>query len=65
MNSINSILFKIIFREYWLCCFEESIENYVNYAIASQPTSDTAVERAAMFKDKFISRVQLLKVKPL
>ncbi|CAH1736599.1 unnamed protein product [Aphis gossypii] len=51
-------------REYWLNCFEESIENYVNYAVASQPTSDTAEERAALFKEKFISRVQLLKIKP-
>ncbi|KAL5233685.1 hypothetical protein ACI65C_001095 [Semiaphis heraclei] len=51
-------------REYWLNCFEESIENYVNYAIASQPASDTAEKRAAMFKEKFISRVQLLKIKP-
>lgn len=55
----------MIFREYWLNCFEESIENYVKYAIASQPNSDTAEKRATMFKDKFISRVELLKVKPL
>lgn len=55
----------LFFREYWLNCFEESIENYVQYAIASQPTSDTAKDRAAMFKEKFISRVQLLKIKPL
>lgn len=57
--------YLIFFREYWLNCFEQSIENYVNYAIASQSSSDTAEERAAMFKDKFISRVQLLKIKPL
>lgn len=53
------------FRDYWLNCFEESIQNYVNYAIASQPTSETAEKRASMFKEKFISRVELLKIKPL
>lgn len=55
----------MIFREYWLNCFEESIQNYVNYAIASQPNNDTAEKRASLFKEKFISRVELLKVKPL
>lgn len=64
-NYLTCITICLIFRDYWLNCFEESIENYVKYAIASQPTSDTAFERAAMFKEKFISRVQLLKIKPL
>lgn len=65
LNLILKYVILIFFREYWLKCFEESIENYVNYAVASQPNSDTAIERAAMFKDKFIARVQLLRIKPL
>lgn len=55
----------MFFREYWLNCFEESIDNYVNYAIQSQPNSDSVNERAVMFKEKFIARVELLKIKPL
>ncbi|XP_050435430.1 4'-phosphopantetheine phosphatase isoform X2 [Adelges cooleyi] len=51
-------------REYWLDCFEQSIENYVSYAVASQPTSDTAKSRSEKFKEKFIARVKLLRIKP-
>ncbi|XP_050525416.1 4'-phosphopantetheine phosphatase [Daktulosphaira vitifoliae] len=51
-------------REYWLNCFEQSIENYVNYAVVSQPSSLTAKSRAEKFKEKFIARVKLLRIKP-
>ncbi|XP_069676632.1 4'-phosphopantetheine phosphatase isoform X2 [Periplaneta americana] len=51
-------------REYWLQCFEESVDKFVTRAIHSQPHSMTAKERAQKFKEKYISRLHYLKHQP-
>ncbi|KAK7602808.1 hypothetical protein V9T40_006782 [Parthenolecanium corni] len=51
-------------REYWLHCFEEKIDTFVSRAISSQPNNATAVERAELFKEKYIKRLHHLKVQP-
>lgn len=51
-------------REYWLHCFEESVDKFVSRAICSQPHSLTAEERAYKFKEKYISRLYYLKHQP-
>ena len=51
-------------RQYWLECFEESLDKFVSQAIKSQPNSDDAPARAQKFKEKYISRLQYLKQHP-
>lgn len=51
-------------RQYWLECFEESLDKFVSQAIKSQPHSDDAPARAQKFKEKYISRLQYLKQHP-
>ncbi|XP_067014229.1 4'-phosphopantetheine phosphatase [Anabrus simplex] len=51
-------------REYWLQCFEESVDKFVSRAIQSQPHSPTAKERAHSFKEKYMSRLHYLKHQP-
>uniref|UniRef100_A0A1B6EFC2 4'-phosphopantetheine phosphatase n=1 Tax=Clastoptera arizonana TaxID=38151 RepID=A0A1B6EFC2_9HEMI len=51
-------------RDYWLKCFESSIEKFIQKAIESQPYSSTASERAQQFKEKYISRLHQLHVQP-
>ncbi|XP_049852310.1 4'-phosphopantetheine phosphatase isoform X1 [Schistocerca gregaria] len=51
-------------RNYWLQCFEESIDKFVLRAVESQPDSDTAKDRAQKFKEKYLSRLQYLKEQP-
>ncbi|XP_014245904.1 pantothenate kinase 4 isoform X2 [Cimex lectularius] len=51
-------------RVYWLDCFEESIRKFADAAIKSQPESKTAVERANQFKEKFLRRLQKLRLHP-
>jgi type II pantothenate kinase len=52
------------FRQYWLECFEESLDKFVSQAIKSQPHSADAPARAQKFKEKYISRLQYLKQHP-
>nr|CAD7409828.1 unnamed protein product [Timema poppensis] len=51
-------------REYWLRCFEEAAGKYESRAVSSQPISDTAKDRARKFKEKYVSRLQYLKIQP-
>lgn len=62
---VSQIVRLFCCREYWLKCFEEKIDTFVICAIASQPNNDTAIERANMFKEKYIKRLHHLKVQPL
>lgn len=52
-------------REYWLQCFEGSVEKFVNRAQDSQPDSPSARQRASKFNDKFLARLRYLKKQPL
>ncbi|KAI5710818.1 hypothetical protein M8J75_011640 [Diaphorina citri] len=51
-------------REYWLNCFEESVNKFAERAIASQPHSTTGEERATKFREKYVSRLHHLKQHP-
>ncbi|XP_012284879.1 pantothenate kinase 4 isoform X2 [Orussus abietinus] len=51
-------------RDYWLQCFEESIDKFVARAIHSQPQSPTAKDRASKLKEKYINRLHYLHLKP-
>lgn len=51
-------------RDYWLSCFEGSLNNFVSRAISSQPNSPDSVERANKFRDKYIQRLHNLKNHP-
>jgi len=51
-------------RQYWLQCFEESLDKFMAQAIKSQPNSIDAADRAKQFKEKYISRLQYLKQHP-
>ncbi len=58
------VFFVFFFRQYWLECFEESLDKFVSQAIKSQPHSADAPARAQKFKEKYISRLQYLKQHP-
>ncbi|XP_018912276.2 4'-phosphopantetheine phosphatase isoform X1 [Bemisia tabaci] len=51
-------------RDYWLACFEESVNKYIERAVASQPYSTTREERAKQLKEKYVSRLHHLKEHP-
>jgi len=51
-------------RQYWLECFEESLDKFVSQAIKSQPSSPDAPVRAQKFKEKYVNRLQYLKMHP-
>lgn len=51
-------------REYWLSCFEDGLEKVVARAVASQPDSPDARERAEKFRNKFRLRLNVLKEQP-
>ena len=51
-------------RQYWLECFEESLDKFVAQAIKSQPSSPDAPARAQKFREKYISRLRYLKQHP-
>lgn len=51
-------------RDYWLNCFEESIDKFVSAAIASQADNETASERASQFKEKYIRRLHQFRMQP-
>ncbi|XP_046465514.1 4'-phosphopantetheine phosphatase isoform X3 [Neodiprion pinetum] len=51
-------------RDYWLQCFEESVDKFIARAVMSQPQSPTAQDRAVKLKEKYINRLHYLHVEP-
>ncbi|XP_072888197.1 4'-phosphopantetheine phosphatase isoform X1 [Hemitrygon akajei] len=51
-------------REYWLSCFEDALDGVVKRAIASQPQSLDAPERAEKFRQKYRHKLQTLRHQP-
>ncbi|KAK0087884.1 hypothetical protein PV325_013873 [Microctonus aethiopoides] len=51
-------------REYWLQCFEKSVDKFVARAVQSQPHSLTANDRATKLKEKYINRLHYLHLQP-
>lgn len=50
----------VLARKYWLTCFEEALEGVVKRAVASQPGSADAAERAEKFRRKYWDKLQTL-----
>lgn len=67
MIILHYILYNIknIYRDYWLQCFEESVDKFVSRAIHSQPHSPTANDRGLKLKEKYINRLHYLHAQPL
>ncbi|GCC19680.1 hypothetical protein chiPu_0018461 [Chiloscyllium punctatum] len=51
-------------REYWLSCFEDALDGVVKRAVASQPQSLDAAERAEKFRQKYRHKLQTLRHQP-
>ncbi|XP_050787672.1 4'-phosphopantetheine phosphatase isoform X2 [Gopherus flavomarginatus] len=51
-------------RKYWLTCFEEALDGVVKRAMASQPDSADAAERAEKFRQKYCNKLQTLRQQP-
>ncbi|XP_070259989.1 LOW QUALITY PROTEIN: 4'-phosphopantetheine phosphatase [Myotis yumanensis] len=51
-------------RKYWLSCFEEALDGVVKRAVASQPGSADAAERAEKFRHKYWDKLQTLRHQP-
>lgn len=51
-------------REYWLLCFEDAIDKFVQRAIQSQLHRSDAIQRANLFKEKYVDRLHHLKNHP-
>ncbi|XP_014217722.1 pantothenate kinase 4 [Copidosoma floridanum] len=51
-------------RNYWLECFQKSVDKFITRAIDSQPQSPTAKDRATKLKEKYISRLHYLREQP-
>uniref|UniRef100_A0A674NV08 4'-phosphopantetheine phosphatase n=1 Tax=Takifugu rubripes TaxID=31033 RepID=A0A674NV08_TAKRU len=51
-------------REYWLYCFEEALDGVVKRAVASQPDTQEAAERAEKFSQKYRHKLQTLRHQP-
>ncbi|XP_073653410.1 4'-phosphopantetheine phosphatase isoform X3 [Tursiops truncatus] len=51
-------------RKYWLTCFEEALDGVVKRAVASQPGSVDAAERAEKFRQKYWNKLQTLRQQP-
>nr|KAF6268181.1 pantothenate kinase 4 (inactive) [Myotis myotis] len=51
-------------RKYWLSCFEEALDGVVKRAVASQPGSADAAERAEKFRHKYRDKLQTLRHQP-
>nr|KAF6507034.1 pantothenate kinase 4 (inactive) [Rousettus aegyptiacus] len=51
-------------RKYWLSCFEEALDGVVKRAVASQPGSADAAERAEKFRQKYWAKLQALRHQP-
>lgn len=47
-------------RAYWLRCFEDAIDKFVEVAVCSQPHKEDALSRALMFKEKYVTRLRHL-----
>lgn len=52
-------------RDYWLQCFEESVDKFVSRAIHSQSHSPTAKDRGSKLKEKYINRLHYLHTQPV
>lgn len=76
MRDYYSIIFKnydyaklnnkiFMFRDYWLQCFEESVDKFVSRAIHSQSHSPTAKDRGSKLKEKYINRLHYLHTQPV
>ena len=63
-DSVDLILDREA-REYWLTCFEKSLESFVDRAVSSQPQSLDAKERATKFREKYLNRLKTLRHHPL
>ncbi|KAG1697217.1 Pantothenate kinase 4 [Nymphon striatum] len=51
-------------RNYWLDCFQNGIDDFAKKIVMSQPGSLTASDRAEKFKQKYSSRLDLLRNQP-
>ncbi|CAH1781675.1 unnamed protein product [Owenia fusiformis] len=51
--------------EYWLNCFQDAIDGFVQRAISSQPNTKDAVERAHKFKANYIQKLNELRENPI
>ncbi|KAG6801295.1 pantothenate kinase 4 [Apis mellifera caucasica] len=51
-------------RDYWLQCFEESVDKFIARALHSQPHSPTAKDRATKLKKKYVDRLHYLHLEP-
>ncbi|XP_067145341.1 4'-phosphopantetheine phosphatase [Centruroides vittatus] len=51
-------------REYWLLCFEDAVDKFVQRAVQSQLHRCDAVQRANLFKEKYVDRLHHLKDHP-
>eukprot|EP00088_Acartia_fossae_P030687 TRINITY_DN3168_c0_g1_i2.p1 TRINITY_DN3168_c0_g1~~TRINITY_DN3168_c0_g1_i2.p1 ORF type:complete len:628 (-),score=114.81 TRINITY_DN3168_c0_g1_i2:357-2132(-) len=51
-------------RDYWLQCFQDSLPKFTDRAIDSQASATDVNERADKFKEKFSTRLHMLKAKP-
>ncbi|EEC06708.1 pantothenate kinase, putative [Ixodes scapularis] len=51
-------------RTYWLQCFQDAIDKFVEVAVCSQPHKEDAPSRANQFKEKYLCRLQHLHEHP-
>lgn len=51
-------------RTYWLQCFQDAIDKFVEVAVCSQPHKEDAPSRANQFKQKYLCRLQHLHEHP-
>lgn len=51
-------------RSYWLQCFQEAIDKFVEVAVRSQPHKTDAPLRASQFRQKYLCRLQNLQDHP-
>ncbi|XP_015280788.1 PREDICTED: pantothenate kinase 4 [Gekko japonicus] len=51
-------------RKYWLSCFEDALDGVAKRAVASQPDSVDAAERAEKFRQKYWDKLQTLRQQP-
>lgn len=51
-------------RRYWLQCFQEAIDKFVEVAVRSQPHKEDAPLRAGQFRNKYLCRLQHLEEHP-
>ncbi|XP_065055956.1 4'-phosphopantetheine phosphatase-like [Rhopilema esculentum] len=51
-------------RDYWLNCFEQGIDVFVDQAVQSQSGREDARERGEKFRDQFLHRIKILRSQP-